>query len=429
MKDKKLFIIIPLLIVLIVLVIMFLSNTILYNYKGKLNSYLNIYYSNKNNSLDDINKLLDKYRDSNKFNNIKKIIEDDVNNRILEYNKSYDDKNSLDDNKELLVDRVSNILDKIEVNKDNYLNIINNLYESKNNYLDGISYYSSNNCSEAYEYLSKVISSDSYFEDTTKKIDECFNIEIEDIKKYPNDKNTNDSLNKEDKISIYKDILNYLLEKKNNLKFDLTKSKTYNDIISDIQKNIVSLYEELALELKNSNLYEKAIEKINEGITLLSEIKANATSLIKYKDELSLMLPISLTTLEGKIEGDSIKEELAISDKSNNTYSRVISIYNNSKSSITYNLNKEYKYLKLSINSGVEVNEKNKNYGIIRIYVDNKKVYDSSNITKSFSKKDLKLDVNDKSELKIEYITSSKNNTSKKNILVGVLGNPTLEKY
>ncbi len=219
------------------------------------------------------------------------------------------------------------------------------------------------------------------------------------------------------------------MEKSKIIKFDLTKSKTYNDIVNDINKSLISAYEEVALELKNNNNYDKAIEKLNEGIKLLSEIKANATSLIKYKDELSLMLPISLTTLEGRIEGDSIKEELAISDKNNNTYSRTISFYNNSKSTITYNLNKEYKFLELSVNASGEVNEKNKNYGIIRIYIDNKKVYDSSNITNKFSKKDMKLDVNDKSELKIEYSPSNKSNTSKKNVLVGIIGNPMLEKY
>ena len=426
--NKRVFIYIGSSIIGLVLIILLLFNTILYNYKGKLNTYLNSYYSD-NSNLDNINKLLDRYNSEDKLNKIYKIIEDDVNNRIEIFNTSYDNEESLNSNHELLINKVNGVLDRIGVNKDNYVTIINNLYESKVNYLKGYSLFNDGNYNDAYEYLSKVSQSDSYYNDSLSKIDECFSKEIEDIKKYIEDNKIDDSLKLEDKVSKYKELLNYLSEKKNSIKFDLTKSKVYNDILSDIQKKLVSVYEELATELKNSNMYDKAIEKLNEGIKLLSEINANATSLIKKKDELSTMLPVSLTELDANIVGDSIKEELAISDKDNNTYSRLISIYNNSKSSITYNLNKEYKKLKLSVNAGIEVNEKNKNYGIIRIYLDNKKVYDSSNITKSFKKKDLNLDLSDKSELKIEYITSSSKNTSKKNVIVGIIGNPTLEKY
>ena len=427
--DKKVFIYIGLSIIGIVLVLLLLFNTVLYNYRGKLNSYLTSYYSD-NSNLDDINKLLDKYNgNEDKINKVKKIIEDDVNKRIDSFNRSYDSEEDLNSTKDLLNNKVSEILDRISINKDNYLNIINNLYESKVNYLNGLKLFNESNYSDAYEYLSKVSQNDSYSLDASKMINECFSEEIKDIKNYIDSKKISDDLKIEDKLNTYKDILNYVIEKKNSLKLDLTNSKEYNEIINNINKNLTEAYEMLADELKNSNAYDKALNKLNEGIKLLSEIKANATSLIKKKEEFSTMLPISLTELEGNIVGDSIKEELAISDKDNVTYSRLISVYNNSKSSITYNLNKEYKKLKLSVSAGVEVNENNKNYGVIRIYLDNKKVYDSSNITKSFKKKDLSLDVNEKSELKIEYITSSNKNTSKRNVIVGIIGNPTLEKY
>ncbi len=429
MKDKKLFIIIPIIVLLVIGTIILLFNTILFNYKGKLNNYLDVYYSDINKDLNDINSLLDRYTNTDKIEKINKLIEDNVNERINNFNGSYDNEESLTNSKELLTNKVSDILDLIGVNKDNYITMINNLYESKVNYLNGLKLYNENNCNDAYEYLSKVSSSDSYSNDSTNMINEMYNKVIENIKNYIDSKNINDDLKVEDKLNIYKDIINYIIEKKNSLKLDLTNSKTYNDIVNNVNKNLTDAYEAIADELKSSSYYDKALEKLNEGIKLLSEVKANATSLIKKKDEFSTMLPISLTTLEGKIEGDSIKEELAISDKNNDTYSRTISIYNNSKSSITYNLNKEYKYLELSVSAGVEVNEKNKNYGIIRIYIDNKKVYDSSNITINFKKKDLKLDVSDKSELKIEYNTSSKSNTSKKNVIVGIIGNPMLEKY
>ena len=59
----------------------------------------------------------------------------------------------------------------------------------------------------------------------------------------------------------------------------------------------------------------------------------------------------------------------------------------------------------------------------------NNKTYDSSDLNTKFKKKKLKLNIKDIKILKIEYTISSSKSINKDNILVGILGNPTLEKY
>ena len=153
--------------------------------------------------------------------------------------------------------------------------------------------------------------------------------------------------------------------------------------------------------------------------------------LIKLKDEYYKMLPISLTTLEAfNIEGTSLKEELAVFDKDNNNYTRAITVTKtNNTSSISYNINKEYKYLNTTVAISKEVSEKNKNYGRIKIIADDKTIYDSQNINKNFKTKELKLDISNINILKIVYNNSNNKVSSKDNVVIALLGNPTLLKY
>ena len=83
----------------------------------------------------------------------------------------------------------------------------------------------------------------------------------------------------------------------------------------------------------------------------------------------------------------------------------------------------------MTINIAKDVVNKNKNYGKIRIYADDKKIYDSSDLTTKFKKNDLNLNIKDIKNLKIEYTISSSKSAGESNIFVALLGNPTLEKY
>ena len=315
-------------------------------------------------------------------------------------------------------------------NKESLNNNINNLYNSKVSYLTALNYFNNNNYNDAYNNFINVIEKDSYYEDTTSKIDEMFNNEINALQtEVENYLNSNDAENDETKLEIYKKVLEYITNKKKELSFDISKSKVFNNIKEDLDNKMVEIYRKIANDLANSNKFNEAIKVLNDGINLLNNYELNASSLIEIRDNYNNMEPISLTSLEGEILGSSIKEELAIFDKNNNNYARAISFYKNNTSSIAYNLNGEYKYLTATFNVSKEVTTKNKNYGKVRIYADNNKIYDSGDLNTKSKIKALKLNIKDIKTLKIEYTISNSKSINKDNILVGVLGNPTLEKY
>lgn len=426
MKDKKNYIYISLIIIFLILIIFILLNTVFYNYKSKLNNYLDIYYIENSNDMSNINKILSRYKNNDKkTDTIIKIIEDNTKEKILLFNSNYDTLDDLENKKNNLVEKITNLYENINLNYDNYINQINKLYESKTNYLKAITFVNENNCNEAYNYLNLVIENDSYFSNTISIIDSCFNSEINNIINSIDEqiKKIDEQTNVSEQISIYKNILDYVVDKEKNISFDITKSKIYNNKVSEILNKLLDCYIISANKLKEENKYSQAIEIINEGISLLSEFDYNASKLIELKDEYNLMLPVSLTSLESIIDGKSIKEEMAITDNNNKTYSKTISFYDNSKGNIVYKVNKEYKYLSFDLNISNNL-VKNKNYGKIKIYFDNKVVFTSNNFNTKFTSKSIKLDLNDINEIKIEYTTSSNNN-----ILVAMIGNPMLEKY
>lgn len=437
MKKTHIIFYIGCIVITLLIIISILFNTIFYNYKGKLTNYLDTYYTDNNNNIENINKLIDRYKNNaNKMDSVNEIIENDINHRIEVFNKSYNSIDELTNDKDRLLNKFDYFFDNISSfvslinNKETSTNIINKLYESKTNYLNALNSFNSNNINDAYNSFIKVIDSDSYYEDTTSKIDEMFDNEVKSLEtEVKSIINIDDNTSNKDKINIYSRALEYITNKKKELTFDISKSKSFINIKENINNNLVNIYLDIVDEYINNNKINDAINTLNEGINLLNNNELNATKLIEKRDELNKMQPISLTSIEGKIEGSSIKEELAISDINNDAYPRSITFYKNNKSSITYELNKEYKYLSGIINICKDVNQKKKNYGKIMIYADNKKIYDSNDLNTKFKKKDIKLNVNDINTLKIEYTISNSKSINKENILVALFANPTLEKY
>ena len=421
----------------LIIILLILFNTIFYDYKGRLHSYLDTYYSENDNNLDNINKLFTRYtNNANKLESINELLENDITYRIDNFNRAYNDKDELTNKKNKLIDKLNYFFDNISNNislinnKETTTNQINKLYDSKINYLTAIEYYKENNNNEAYNYFAKVIELDSYFYDTTSKIDDMFNNEVKSIEDRINsilviNDNTNDS----EKINIYKKALELLTKKKKELTFDISKSKSFNSIKEDINNNLVDIYLKIINEYISNNKINEATTLLNESINYLNNNELNASKLIEKRDELNKIQPISLTDIEGIVEGSSIKEELAISDINNDAYPKSITFYKNSKTSITYNINGEYKYLSGIINICKEANEKKKNYGKIIIYGDGKKLYDSNDLNTKFKKKSLKLNISDIKTIKIEYTISNSKSSTKSGVLVALFGNPTLEKY
>ena len=431
MKEKgKIFIYIGLIIISILIIVLILLNTIFYDYKGKFNTYLNNYYTINVNDLSDINNLILRYKNNtSRTNNITQLLEEDIEKRINDFNTSYKNIDTLSSQKDILKEKIIYLLDtlpdsiNLKLKKDHYIKLIDNLYNSKEYYLKGLEFFNENDYNQAYDNFKNVITTDSYYEDTTNKIDGCFDLEIKNIK----DELDNMEDENEEQLKINTKKFNYLIEKKNNVIFDLTKSKTYTNLLNEVVNKLIEEYINISSEKADNNEYDDASSILSEGINLLTKENIDASKLITKKDEYTLMKPVSLIDIDSQINGEAIKEKYAITDKDNNTYSNAINVYKNSNSSIIYNINKEYKYLKATLNISDQV-EKNKRYGKVKIYFDDKEVYSSSDITSNFQKKDIKLELTDVNNVKIEYTSNNASNSSS-DILIFIIGNPTLEKY
>ena len=437
-KNYKIYFYIAGIFVALLIIFLILFNTLFYNYKDKLNNYLATYYSLEENNIDDVNKMIERYKNNtNRTITINNVMNDDLNERVDNYNISYENIDSLTNTKDKLINKVTFLLDNLKNNlevinrKESILNTINILFESKSYYLSGLECYNKNDYNCAYDNFKNVVKQDFYFEDTSNKIDNMFNSEISLIDNHVKEEyakvlvDTIDS----DRLEIYKNILNYLIDKRNNVTFDLTKSKLFNSMTNDIQAKLTETYLNIAKTLADDNKYNDAIVILNEGINLINKASLDATKLILTKEEYDKMQPVSLTTLKGEITGSSIKEEMAIDDIKKDNYSKALTFYKVDNSAIVYDLNQEYKWLSFVINLGKDVTVKNSNYGRIRILTDDKKIYDSSDLNVNFKKKEVKLDVNNIKSLKIEYNISNSKSINQENIFVALLGNPTLEKY
>src|SRR5574344_251348 len=103
-------------IVSIIVILLVLFNTILYNYKMYLNNNLNDYYTNNSETaIENINNLCERYKNNKlRLNSINSLINSDINSRINKYNDSYDTIESLKSSTESLKNQISNLLSKLD---------------------------------------------------------------------------------------------------------------------------------------------------------------------------------------------------------------------------------------------------------------------------------------------------------------------------
>lgn len=424
-------------IVSLVIIVLILSNTIFYDYKAKTSEYLDKYYINA--KVDDLNKLILRYKNNtNRTMSINEIINNKINTWIDNYNKKdYESNKELNDETTLNINRIEYLLDNIENNldvknnKNTFIDKIEKLKESKLSYLEALKYFNENDLNNAYEYFSKVIKEDNYYLDTTNKIDVCINNTVSIISdKVKSLTNIDDKTTPKDKIAVYKEIFNYLKDTKANTKFDLSMSKTYKELYDENIKNLKESYIEYVDSLKANNEYVKAIECLDELIKLLTEEDIKATEIIELRDECNNMLPSKLTDLNKEVNGSLIKDELALTDIDNRNHAYGLTFYKNEEqiSTVTYSLNKEYILLTGKIVLAKKINNNSKDFGIIKIYGDDKLLFTSNKIDASYKSQDIIIKLNDIDKLKIEY---KLNYNSKNNIeeIMAILANPTLNKY
>lgn len=441
LKHRKIFFI-GLFVLAVIIILLVLFNSLLYPYKNILKLNLNNYYkTGEQVNIDNINKLITRYKNNeNRLNNINSLVASNIDSWINDYNDNYEDVTSLDNKKSLVVERINNLFDYLDetlnviTEKDKYLTEINNLYLSKTNYLKAIDYLNAEDYSKAYDYLEQVDDSDSFYDSTMEKIDLCIESTLNKIVNKVTDLDSIDeNTSEDDKLKVYESIYSYLSSEKENTKIDLSKSKTYTDLINEYVNDLINEYVLIAKSYAEENNYQDAVDLINQGIKLLSNGDYNVVSLTDLVSAYQLMLPISLTTLNGNKTGEWIKEATGLIDISNNAYVRGLEFligpsksYN--KNIITYNINGEYKYLKGTLANARGINTKEKCNVTIKILGDDK-VLGNYKITGSSSKIDIDLDVNKVNNLSIEYTIDYNNVKITENYVNILLGNPLLEKY
>ena len=442
LKSKVFYIIVLTIALLIIAFVLF--STILYNYKGRLNNYLNNYYqTTSEESLNDINNLIDRYKNNKiRTNSISALISSTIDKWINKYNDSYDSEESLNNAYNELVSKIDNLL----ANLHNDLNVINkksdynkeidDLKASKIAYINGYEYYSNSNCSEAYNEFINVIENDSYYSETREHIDDCISSTLDKINNEVNKLNTiSDTSTDQEKLNVYKEIYNYLMKMKKESKLALDKSKIFTDLLNEDETNLTNTYVSIAKQLATDNKYVEANNLLDEGIKLLTSGEVNVASLTDLKTAYALMEPVSLTSITSNAKaGDLIKNDVAIIDNNNNAYAKSLSFYKGPKKSynkntITYNINKGYKYLTFTIAMGEDITAKSKDTGNIKI-IGNNKVLKSIDLKGSLSKENVNIDLNNINILTFEY-TISYNGDSEftKPVVNAILGNPMLNKY
>ena len=442
LKSKISYIIVITISLLIITFILF--NSILYNYKGKLNNYLNDYYATTSEeSLTNINNLINRYKNNKiRTNGISSLISSTIDKWINKYNDSYETIDDLSNSYNELTTKITNLLTNLDndlpvINKqDDFLEEMDDLKKSKIAFINGLEYYDNLNCSEAYNEFINVIENDSYYTETREHIDDCISSTLDKITKEVSKLSTiNESSTDSEKLIVYKDIYNYLMKVKKESKLALDKSKTFTDLLNEDETNLTNTYVSIAKQLAADNKYTEANTLLDEGIKLLTSGEVNVAALTDLKTAYALMEPVSLTSISSNAKtGEWIKKDVAIIDNNNNTYPKALVFYKGAKksynkNSITYNINKEYKYLTFTVAMGKEITAKSKDTGTIKIIGDNQ-ILRTINLKSDLSKENINIDLNNINILTFEYtIVYNGDNEFTNPVVNAILGNPMLNKY
>jgi hypothetical protein len=442
LKSKIFYIIVITISVLIIALVLF--NTILFNYKSRLSNYLNDYYTTSSEeSLTNINKLIDRYKNNkNRSNSISSLISSTIDKWINKYNDSYDSIDDLNTSYNYLVSKIDNLLpnlhnDLFVINKQaDFIHEIDDLKESKIEFLNGLDYFNNTDYSSAYNEFLNVIENDSYYSETRDYIDECISSTLDKVTNEVNKLLTiDDSSTDSDKLTVYKEIYNYLIKVKKESKLALDKSKTFTDLLNEYETDLTNTYVSLAKSLATDNKYIEANTLLDEGIKLLTGGDVNVVALTDLKTAYALMEPVALTSINSNAKtGEWIKNDIAVIDNNNNTYPKALTFYKGpkksyTKNSITYNINKEYKYLTFTLAMGKEITTKSKDTGTLKIIGDSKTLK-NINLNGTISKEDMNIDLNNVNNLTFEYTIAYDGDSEFTIPTINViLGNPTLNKY
>ena len=285
-------------IILGCLVILFsifiLKNSVFYDYEKSFTEYLINYPRTKD--ISKINNIIERYQNNELVtNNINKLVLENVEEWINNFNKDYESTSLLDssyeDIKDVIKSYVANTKDKVVINHEKeYYDLIERLYLSKTDYLTGLSSYENNDFELSYTYFNKIIKIDSSYKLLPPLIDNCINNYLE---KVYNEIDTiladlNDTNHKEILIKVVNTLTNY----ENTSSIDLSISKSFNETKDKYLDELKSIYKEELTKLINENKYEEANTLLLGSYTYFEE-----NTFREEKDTINSHLPVALIQL------------------------------------------------------------------------------------------------------------------------------------
>ncbi len=416
--PKKMKIGIGIFILLIIATIIVLS-ILLNNPVKKVEDYLTSYYDHykedyNNKELVEIGKVLKSNKENEKtLESIKKQTSKTINNWVKNFNKSYNNEEQLEEE----FNKVYNILREIYNYFDgleyvltyedyyNYYEELYDLYNSKENYLKGVT---SSTETEKYNYFSKVIESDSYYEDASEFVNNYLKEELNALKENASEiTNLDKEATNEELLNAYIKQLAYLEENQYQNGIDLSKTNEYVSLYENAISKIVEYTTSYAEELEENLKTNEVMSMIDESMDALEYGSDEYLELEELKESYENKLPDSLVSkyLVSYTSGTSdANYSITINEKEYDSYVRFS--FEGETVNRIYRLNNEYKTFTAKIVRGPDWDADFK--GEIIIYGDDKELYRSGQITKTGElKSEINIDITDIDDLKIEFVTES----------------------
>ncbi len=402
-KKEKILVSIILGCTVILFSIFILKNSVFYDYAKSLEGYLVQYPESKD--ISKINSILERYQNNEIITNkINKLILDNVELWITNFNQDYKDQEKLDiaynNIKEVIARYIKDSNDKVVKDHENeYYDLIERIYLSKIDYFKGLESYYEKDYDKAYEEFNKVIKIDSSFALIPPLIDDCINNYLEMI--YKEVDTYQEKIDDDNRKEMIKEIIKILNKYEDSSKIDLSISKSFMETKDKYLKELENIYKEELNKLIKEGNYLEANNLLEEGNTYFTEdtFKEEEIQIRKY-------LPVDLRTLTpvSKSGWWVIGEDIILQKGS----------YKDMQSNVlVYNLNKEYKSLSLDIVSLSKIKRDNTSM-YLKIYSDNKLIYTLDYFTYNSNTIKCHLNVSNTMELKLEayYNIDSKSDKS-----------------
>ena len=402
------------LIIAIIVLAILLSNPV-----KKVEDYLTSYYDNYtedygNDELVKIGDILRSHRDDEgALENISKQIENTIDNWVKNFNKSYKNEDELVEEYRKLSGVLEDIysyfngLEYVLTYEDyyNYREEIYDLYYSKSYYFSAVE--ASDEYEKYYNY-SRVIESDSYYNEAQEFINNYLTDELDALKTEAEEMvNLGEGATTEELLNAYLSQIEFLEENQYQNNIDLSTTEGYQTLYNNAVSKIVEYTKTYASELESNYETNDVMDMIDTSMEALEYNSDEYNELNELKTSYENKLPSKLTD-EYDVSHTSGSSNYSYGTTINDEeYDSYISFrFEGETQSRVYRLNNEYKTLKATIVRGP--NWDADFTGEIVIYGDGEELYRSGEITKTNEIDfEINIDVTDVDDLRIDFVTES----------------------